>query len=106
MRRVFFFLSLALVVDGLLTGYCVAQDPAERRLLALVMAGLLTRLHSLGLAITMTVAWAFHHGMKLTGPGAGELPFSWIFIYLLIVLAGPGKYSLDRRLGWTDGAGR
>jgi putative oxidoreductase len=65
-----------------------------------IMAGLLTRLHSLGLTITMAVAWVFHHGMKLTGPGAGELPFSWIFVYLLLVLAGPGKYSLDRRLGW------
>lgn len=69
-----------------------------------IMAGLLTRLHSLGLAITMLVAWGFHHGMKLTGPGAGELPFSWIFIYLLLVLAGPGKYSLDRRLGWDGKA--
>jgi putative oxidoreductase len=64
-----------------------------------IMAGLLTRLHSLGLVITMSVAWVFHHHLRLTGPGAGELPFSWIFVYLLILLAGPGKYSLDRRLG-------
>ena len=62
-------------------------------------AGLLSRLHALGLGITMTVAWAFHHQMRLTGPGAGELPFSWIFVYLLLFLAGPGKYSLDHRFG-------
>jgi uncharacterized membrane protein YphA (DoxX/SURF4 family) len=37
--------------------------------------------------------------MLLTGPGAGELPFSWAFVYLLLLLAGPGKYSLDHRLG-------
>lgn len=66
-----------------------------------IMAGLLTRLHSFGLFVTMAVAWGFHHQMRLTGPGAGELPFSWIFVYLLLVLAGPGKYSLDRRLGLT-----
>lgn len=64
-----------------------------------IMAGLATRLHALGLFITMLVAWGFHHGLRLTGPGAGELPFSWAFVYLLLVLAGPGKYSLDRRLG-------
>lgn len=64
-----------------------------------IMAGLLTRLHSLGLFITMTVAWTFHHQMRLTGPGSGELPFSWIFVYLLLFLAGPGKYSLDHRFG-------
>lgn len=64
-----------------------------------LMAGLLTRLHSLGLFITMSVAWIFHHQMRLTGPGSGELPFSWIFVYLLILLAGPGKYSLDHRFG-------
>jgi putative oxidoreductase len=65
-----------------------------------IIAGLATRLHSLGLFVTMTVAWVFHHGMKLTGPGSGELPFSWAWVYLLLVLAGPGKYSLDRKLGF------
>lgn len=69
-----------------------------------IMAGLLTRLHSLGLFITMTVAWTFHHQMRLTGPGSGELPFSWIFVYLLLFLAGPGKYSLDHRLGGAKAA--
>jgi putative oxidoreductase len=68
-----------------------------------IMAGLLTRLHSFGLAITMAVAWGFHHHMRLTGPGAGELPFSWIFVYLLLALAGPGRFSLDRRWGLDEG---
>ncbi len=68
-----------------------------------IIAGLCTRLHSLGLFITMMVAWVFHHHMLLTGPGAGEVPFAYGFCYLLIFLAGPGKYSLDRRLG-LDGA--
>jgi len=68
-----------------------------------IMAGLLTRLHSFGLFITLMVAWTFHHHMLLTGPGAGELPFSWAWVYLLLALTGPGKYSLDRRFG-LDGA--
>jgi putative oxidoreductase len=71
-----------------------------------IMAGLFTRLHSLGLFITMMVAWSIHHEMRLSGPGSGELPFSWAFIYLLLVLAGPGKFSLDRRLGLDAKPGR
>ncbi len=65
----------------------------------LIIAGLFTRFHAAGLLITMTVAWIFHHHMLLAGPGSGEMPFSWIFVYLLLLLAGPGRYSLDRRLG-------
>jgi len=69
-----------------------------------IIAGLLTRLHSLGLCITMTVAWIFHHHLKLTGAGSGELPFSWAFVYLLLFLTGAGKYSLDAKFGWGRSA--
>ncbi len=65
----------------------------------LIIVGLCTRLHALGLFITLMVAWVFHHHMLLTGAGSGELPFAWAFVYLLLLLAGPGKYSLDRKLG-------
>ena len=65
----------------------------------LIIAGLCTRLHALGLFITLTVAWVFHHHLLLTGPGSGELPFAWAFVYLLLLLAGPGKYSLDQKFG-------
>jgi putative oxidoreductase len=70
-----------------------------------IMLGLATRLHAFGLFVTMLVAWGFHHGMRLTGPGAGELPFSWAFVYLLLLLAGPGRYSLDAKLGIGGTAG-
>jgi len=66
-----------------------------------IILGLFTRLHAFGLFVTMAVAWVFHHHLRLTGPGSGELPFSWAFIYLLLLLAGPGRYSLDQRLGLT-----
>jgi putative oxidoreductase len=65
----------------------------------MIVAGLCTRLNALGLFITMIVAWAFHHGMRFSGPNAGELPFAFAFGYLLLVLAGGGKYSADRKLG-------
>lgn len=65
----------------------------------MIVVGLCTRLNALGLFITMIVAWAFHHGMRFSGPNAGELPFAFAFGYLLLVLAGGGKYSLDRKVG-------
>src|SRR6478609_7430174 len=34
-----------------------------------IMAGLLTRLHSLGLFVTMMVAWVFHHHLRLRARG-------------------------------------
>ncbi len=64
-----------------------------------IILGLATRLHALGLFITMMVAWTFHHQMRFSGPNAGEMPFAWAFVYLLLVLAGPGRFSLDRRCG-------
>jgi len=69
----------------------------------LIIAGLCTRLHALGLFITLSVAWVFHHHLLLAGSGSGELPFAWAFVYLLLLLAGPGKYSLDRKLGLDGG---
>jgi len=70
----------------------------------LILAGLLTRFHALGMFITLMVAWIFHHHLLLAGPGSGELPFSWAFIYMLLVLAGPGRYSIDRKLGLDKAA--
>lgn len=65
----------------------------------MIIAGLFTRLNALGMFITMMVAWGFHHHMRLTGPGAGEVPFAYGFAFLLLFFAGAGKYSLDRKWG-------
>lgn len=65
----------------------------------MIIAGLCTRLNALGMFITLTVAWIFHHHMHLSGPNSGEVAFVYAFGYLLLVLAGPGKYSIDRRIG-------
>jgi putative oxidoreductase len=66
----------------------------------LIIVGLGTRFNALGMFITLTVAWIFHHHMHLSGPNSGEVAFVYAFGYLLLLLAGPGKYSLDRKLGY------
>lgn len=65
----------------------------------LIALGLLTRLHALGLAFTMFVAWLLWHKRRFTGSNAGEMAFAYMFGYLLLFLAGPGRYSLDHLLG-------
>jgi putative oxidoreductase len=65
----------------------------------MIILGLFTRFNSLGLFITMMVAWYFHHGARFAGPNAGEMPFAYGFCFLLLVFAGAGRYSLDRKLG-------
>ncbi|HEY5551375.1 MAG TPA: DoxX family protein [Opitutaceae bacterium] len=66
----------------------------------MIIAGFCTRLNALGMFITLAVAWILHHGMRLSGPNSGEVAFAYAFGFLLLVLAGPGKYSLDAKIGW------
>jgi putative oxidoreductase len=65
----------------------------------MIIAGLCTRLNSLGMFVTLMVAWYFHHHMNFSGPNAGEVAFAYAFGYLLLVLAGGGRYSLDQKFG-------
>ena len=62
----------------------------------LIMLGFVTRLAALGAAVTMGVAWALAHKMALTGPQSGELAFIYLAGYVVLVLAGAGRFSLDR----------
>lgn len=50
----------------------------------------------MGLVIAMFVAFLFHHQASFNG---GETAFSFAFGYLLLLLCGPGNYSLDALLG-------
>jgi uncharacterized membrane protein YphA (DoxX/SURF4 family) len=58
-----------------------------------------TRLNALGMFITLMVAWIFHHRMHFSGPNSGEVAFAYGFGYLLLFLAGAGKYSVDHKVG-------
>lgn len=71
--------------------------------IALIL-GLLTRLAAIGLACTMVVATCVLHFqmgypfVDLTGPNNFQLPLVYLLISLLMLIAGPGRFSLDRRL--------
>ena len=74
--------------------------------IALIL-GFLTPLASLGIAITMLVAAGFHAivlGDPFVNPKGGgsyELATIFLVISLLYIVAGPGRYSLDRKLFGT-----
>ena len=62
----------------------------------LLIAGFLTRFAALMLAVTMGVAFFIVHGMILVGEKNGELAMIYLAGYLTLLLAGAGKYSVDR----------
>ena len=65
------------------------------------IAGLLVPLASLGIAFTMGFALNYHisqgHPFVASGPGpAWELAAVYFAVAVLLILAGPGKFSADR----------
>lgn len=66
------------------------------------IAGFLTPLASLGVLATMTVAILFHAGRGDPFVGAGGPSFELALVYwavaLLLLLIGPGRFSLDAQL--------
>jgi putative oxidoreductase len=63
----------------------------------LLIVGLGTRWAALLSAATMLGAFVVGHGMALSGERSGELPFMLLAGFLAIVVAGPGRFSLDGR---------
>lgn len=62
-----------------------------------IIMGLLTRLSAVPLIIAMAVALFFaHHGQVF---GDGEHAALYLAGFIAILLAGPGKYSMDKLIG-------
>lgn len=67
---------------------------------ALLVLGLWTRFAAAGLAVTMGVAFALVHDLRLKpGGNSGELAFIYLAGFVAILLAGPGRYALDGKGG-------
>lgn len=67
---------------------------------ALIVLGLFTRLAAIPLIMVMATAFfVIHNGVYKAGPGSGEMALLYLMGFIAILLAGPGKISLDRLLG-------
>ena len=64
---------------------------------ALLVLGLGTRLAALALGVTLGVAFFLVHGAKLSGLGNGELAWIYLVGYVVLFIAGAGKFSLDKK---------
>ena len=69
---------------------------AELVCAALVIAGLFTRLAAIPLIIAMAVAVFYAHNGEIFGKG--EMGMLYMAAFVVILIAGPGKYSLDKRI--------
>ena len=66
---------------------------------ALIVLGLFTRIAALVAIIEYCVAFWLVHGHRLSGPGSGELAYLYLGAFLLLFIAGPGKMSVDGKIG-------
>lgn len=60
--------------------------------------GFATRWAAAALATTMSVAFFKAHKAVLTGPGNGETAFIYLGFFAAILLAGAGRFSVDRAI--------
>ncbi|MCL2097621.1 MAG: DoxX family protein [Bacteroidales bacterium] len=60
-----------------------------------IIVGLLYRLALIPVIITMSVAFFAVKGGRLIGADNGELAFLYLIVFVVLLLAGSGKYALD-----------
>lgn len=81
---------------GLGPGVSLALATCAELVAALLVAlGLATRWAALAVVGTMGVAFVAAHGAALSGERSGELAFIYIAGFAAIVIAGPGRFSVD-----------
>jgi putative oxidoreductase len=70
----------------------------------LFAAGFLTPLAALGIAIVMINAITLVHWSKgfFNGNGGFEFPLTLLTVAVAVAATGPGRFSVDRALGWDD----
>jgi len=71
---------------------------AETAGATLLALGLLTRFAALTLVIDLGVAFVMVHKTALSGQGSGELAFVYLAGYVALLIAGGGKFSVDKAL--------
>ena len=82
---------LSLIIAMIADGICMP----------LLVIGLATRWAALFSFFNLLVAWAFVHHFQFAGHQGdhGELIVVYMGVMLTVFFAGPGKYSIDARLG-------
>ena len=70
---------------------------AEAVCASLIALGLFTRFAAVVCIINMTTAFLIGSGGRLTGPHNGELAFLFLGAFVVLLLAGPGRFSVDGR---------
>jgi len=67
-------------------------------------AGFLTPLAALGIAVVMINAITLVHWSKgfFNGNGGFEFPLTLLTVAVAVAAIGPGRFSVDRALGWDD----
>jgi putative oxidoreductase len=61
----------------------------------LLVVGFATRFAALACGITVATAFFHAHGARFTGQGNGELPFMYLGAFIVLLIAGGGRYSVD-----------
>jgi len=77
---------------------------AETAGAGLLALGLLTRFAALTLVIDLGVAFVMVHKTALSGQRGGELAFIYLAGYAALMIAGGGKFSVDRALFGKGGS--
>jgi putative oxidoreductase len=70
----------------------------------LLAAGFVTPLAALGIAVVMLNAiWTVHWPKGFfAGNGGYEFPLSLLTVAVAVAAIGPGRFSIDRAIGWDD----
>lgn len=64
----------------------------------LLATGLVTRFAALVLAVNMAVAFFLVHKGAFAGSHSGELAFVYLAGFVALFFAGPGRFSVDKRM--------